>query len=79
MKYYNQRNHVVMKVTNDRKTVTMKLSGASDIVKIEMVLHEASRLLTNWKEGMKIEKCKFLKITNFLVATQKRRVRHQRS
>jgi hypothetical protein len=64
MKYYNARNSVVLKVTNDKKTVMMKLGGASDIVKIEMVLHEASRLMTNWKEGMKTEKCKFLKMIN---------------
>jgi hypothetical protein len=62
MKYYNAKNSVVLKVTNDKRTVMMKLGVASDIVKIEMVLHEASRLMTNWKEGMKTEKCKFSKI-----------------
>lgn len=53
LKYLNTKAMVVIKVTNDKQSLMMKLSGSSDLKKMELILSDASRLMANYKDSNK--------------------------
>lgn len=55
-KYFHEKNNMVIKVTNDKKSIMMKIDEKADLKKLEAILHEATKLLSNHKDSMKMEK-----------------------
>lgn len=65
---------MVIKVTNDKKSIMMKIDEKADLKKLEAILHEATKLLSNHKDSMKMEKSMFLILsTKKLVGGRRRR------